>query len=172
MIQKKVCMLGASAVGKTSLVKKFVEGIFSEKYLTSIGVKVDKKRVDLAEDTVQLMLWDIEGVDRYSGFNPRYLRGAAAAIIVVDQTRPQSLEDGLEILRMTKENGDIPVFLVVNKNDLPASKLWNCPSESDFISSFDDLFKTSAKSGDGVDQMFTEVAQKIIDCKANGLKVK
>ncbi|MGJ8679827.1 Rab family GTPase, partial [Paraglaciecola sp.] len=63
MIQKKICILGASGVGKTSLIKQYVEGIFSEKYLTSIGVKIDKKIVELDSSSVQLMIWDIEGID-------------------------------------------------------------------------------------------------------------
>ena len=82
MIQKKICVLGASGVGKTSLIKQYVEGIFSEKYLTSIGVKIDKKQVQCESHTVQFMLWDIEGIDRYCGFQPKYLRGASAIIIV------------------------------------------------------------------------------------------
>ena len=84
MIQKKICMLGASGVGKTSLVKQYVEGIFSEKYLTSIGVKIDKKQIETAKHIVQLMIWDIEGIDRYCGFQAKYLRGASAFIIVTD----------------------------------------------------------------------------------------
>ena len=66
MIQKKICLLGASSVGKTSLVKQFVEGIFSEKYLTTIGVKIDKKTLSIANEQVNLLLWDMEGNDRYN----------------------------------------------------------------------------------------------------------
>ncbi|MEP2652993.1 MAG: Rab family GTPase, partial [Paraglaciecola sp.] len=91
MMQKKICLLGSSGVGKTSLIKQYVEGIFSEKYLTSIGVKIDKKQVETESGQVKLMIWDIEGIDRYCGFQPKYLRGAAAYIIVSDQTRSQSL---------------------------------------------------------------------------------
>ena len=112
MIQKKVCILGPTGVGKTSLVKQFVESIFSEKYKTTIGVKIDKKQVNKEGRGVQLLLWDLEGIDRYCGFNPRYLRGASAYIIVVDQTRSQSLLEGIEILEMAKEHyPDIPAFL-------------------------------------------------------------
>lgn len=159
MIQKKICMLGASGVGKTSLVKQYVDGIFSDKYLTSIGVKVDKKIVTLDETQVQLILWDIEGVDRYAGFNTKYIRGAAAAIIVVDQTRPQSLHDGLEICRMTKAVKDIPVVLVLNKNDLPASELWEHADRNEVASLFMKKFQTSAKTGAGVEELFQDVAK-------------
>ena len=63
MIQKKVCILGPTGVGKTSLIKQFVEGIFSEKYKTTIGVKIDKKQVNKDGRGVQLLLWDLEGID-------------------------------------------------------------------------------------------------------------
>ena len=96
MIQKKVCILGPTGVGKTSLIKQFVEGIFSEKYKTTIGVKIDKKQVNKDGRGVQLLLWDLEGIDRYCGFNPLYLRGASAC--VVGQTQSQSLLEGMEIL--------------------------------------------------------------------------
>jgi small GTP-binding protein len=159
MIQKKICMLGASGVGKTSLVKQYVEGIFSEKYLTSIGVKVDKKKVQLDHQDILLMLWDLEGVDRYAGFNAKFLRGAAAALIVVDQTRPQSLLDGLEICRMAKEVKNIPTVLVVNKSDLPASQSWSCSPESDFAGQFEKQYNTSAKLGLGVEALFLDIAR-------------
>jgi len=140
MIQKKLCMLGASGVGKTSLVKQYVEGIFSDKYLTSIGVKIDKKHVQLDDTDVQLMLWDVEGIDRYSGFNPKYLRGAAVVLIVVDHSRPQSLQDALEIAQMTKAVKNVPIVLVINKSDLTPALEWN-----DLLNSFNCYFKHSTR---------------------------
>ncbi|TDO99383.1 Rab family GTPase [Marinomonas balearica] len=163
MIQKKICMLGASAVGKTSLVKQFVEGIFSDKYLTSIGVKIDKKKLEVDETTVQLMLWDIEGVDRYAGFNPKYLRGAAAAIIVVDQTRTQSFLEGIEICRLVKLEKEIPIFLVANKSDLPKSESWDSAADCGVTSLFELSFSTSAKTGEGVEDMFLNVAKAALN---------
>ena len=65
MIKKKICMLGAFAVGKTSLVQRFVNSIFSEKYQTTIGVKIDQKLVQTGDTEVNLMLWDIHGEDNY-----------------------------------------------------------------------------------------------------------
>ncbi|RBO84127.1 Rab family GTPase [Marinomonas aquiplantarum] len=165
MIQKKICMLGASAVGKTSLVKQYVEGIFSDRYLTSIGVKIDKKVVDVGDSSVQLMLWDIEGVDRYAGFNPKYLRGSAAAIVVVDQTRPQSLLDGLEICRMIKAEKDVPVVMVINKSDLPKADGWDGVAENDGLAMIEANFQTSAKTGEGVENMFLAIAELALKTK-------
>ena len=159
MIQKKVCILGPTGVGKTSLVKQFVEGIFSEKYQTTIGVKIDKKLVSKDGQAIQLLLWDLEGIDRYCGFNPRYLRGASACIIVVDQTRSQSLLEGMEILEMTKEHyPELPAFFVVNKTDLPASWHWSEDELAAYADKFLSLTKTSAKTGENVENLFRTIA--------------
>ncbi|WP_429933194.1 Rab family GTPase [Alteromonas sp. 4B03] len=159
MIQKKVCILGPTGVGKTSLVKQFVEGIFSEKYKTTIGVKIDKKQVNKDGRGVQLLLWDLEGIDRYCGFNPRYLRGASAYIIVVDQTRSQSLLEGIEILDLAQEHyPDIPAFFVVNKTDLPTSWHWSEEELITYAQRFSSLTKTSAKTGENVENLFSTIA--------------
>lgn len=159
MIQKKVCILGPTGVGKTSLIKQFVEGIFSEKYKTTIGVKIDKKQVNKDGRGVQLLLWDLEGIDRYCGFNPRYLRGASAYIIVVDQTRSQSLLEGMEILELAREHyPDIPAFFVVNKTDLPTSWHWSEEELNSYAQKFASLTKISAKTGENVENLFSTIA--------------
>jgi small GTP-binding protein len=159
MIQKKLCVLGASGVGKTSLIKQYVEGIFSDKYLTSIGVKIDKKTVQLNDFNVQLMLWDIEGIDRYSVFNPKYLRGAAVVIIVVDPTRPQSLHEGIDIANRVKATKNIPIVLTLNKSDLPAAENWEIIINQGSQALFEAEYQTSAKQNIGIEKMFFEVAK-------------
>ena len=163
MIQKKICLLGATGVGKTSLVKQYVEGIFSEKYLTSIGVKIDKKQIETDKQSVQFMIWDIEGIDRYCGFQAKYLRGAAAFIIVTDHTRAQSLVEGLEIFEMVKDVADVPCILAINKTDLPASWHWSESELEEIKHSFSHFFNTSAKTGDGVETMFSYLAQVLTE---------
>tara|TARA_A200000113_G_scaffold218540_1_gene226172 strand:+ start:1579 stop:2064 length:486 start_codon:yes stop_codon:yes gene_type:complete len=159
VIQKKVCILGPTGVGKTSLIKQFVEGIFSEKYKTTIGVKIDKKQVNKEGRGIQLLIWDLEGIDRYCGFNPRYLRGASAYIVVVDQTRSQSLTEGMEILELAKEHyPDIPAFFVINKTDLPTSWHWSEEELNTCSQQFALLTKTSAKTGENVESLFNTIA--------------
>lgn len=159
MIQKKVCILGPTGVGKTSLIKQFVEGIFSEKYKTTIGVKIDKKQVNKEGRGIQLLIWDLEGIDRYCGFNPRYLRGASAYIVAVDQTRSQSLTEGMEILELAKEHyPDTPAFFVINKTDLPYSWHWSENELDSCSQKFALLTKTSAKTGENVESLFNTIA--------------
>lgn len=159
MIQKKICLLGASSVGKTSLVKQFVEGIFNEKYLTTIGVKVDKKRVEVNGKSVQLMLWDIEGNDQYNVFQERYLRGAAGYIIVVDHTRSSSLLEGIDIHTLARQVTSAPAILVINKSDLPKQWHWQDKELEQYKDIFDHQFSTSAKTGEQVENMFQTMAK-------------
>ena len=162
MIQKKICLLGASSVGKTSLVKQFVEGIFSEKYLTTIGVKVDKKSLSIGNEEIQFMLWDMEGNDTYNVFQARYLRGAAGYIIVVDQTRASSLHEGVDIHTLAKQVTNCPAILAINKSDLPAT--WNMDDSENkaCLNLFDLQFSTSAKTGENVDAMFLALAKLLL----------
>src|SRR4030095_5171007 len=97
MIQKKICMLGTFAVGKTSLVQRFVESIYSDKYHTTVGVKIDKKLVKVGEQEMMMLLWDIEGAETAHELRKSYLRGAAGYLLVADGTRNDTLYRALEI---------------------------------------------------------------------------
>jgi small GTP-binding protein len=169
MIQKKICLLGASSVGKTSLIKQFVEGIFSEKYLTTIGVKVDKKSLVVDDDEINFMLWDIEGNDRYNVFEERYLRGAAGYIIVVDQTRASSLIEGLDIHTLAKQVTSCPAVLAINKSDLPSTWHFSALEQDAYQKLFDLQFTTSAKTGEHVDDMFLALAALLLKDKKNDI---
>ena len=92
MLQKKVCVLGAYAVGKTSLISRFVKSVFSEKYHTTVGVKIDKKEVQLESGTIRLMLWDLAGEDDFSKVRLSFLRGSSGYLLVVDPTRPDTFQ--------------------------------------------------------------------------------
>nr|MBP9202126.1 hypothetical protein [Gemmatimonadales bacterium] len=77
VLQKKLCMLGAVGVGKTSLVRRFVESLFSERYQATVGVKIDRKVVTVGPDTLNLMLWDLQGEAEHQAARLEYLRGSA-----------------------------------------------------------------------------------------------
>ena len=119
MLQKKICMLGGFAVGKTSLVRRFVQSIFSETYLTTVGVKIDKKSVVLSDKTVDLILWDLAGEDDIGSFRLSYVRGASGLVLVVDGTRAATLPVALTLReRAEAEFGAMPFVLLLNKSDL------------------------------------------------------
>ena len=163
MIQKKICMLGATGVGKTSLVSRFVLSLFSDTYLTTIGVKVDKKAIAVDGRDVTLMLWDIYGEDEFQTVRPSYLRGASGYLLVADGTRAATLET-VRGLQKTAAGvvGDVPFVLVLNKADLATDwrvddrALWKLAEQGWTV------IRTSAKTGEGVEEAFLKLAQRVI----------
>src|SRR5262249_20124818 len=128
MIQKKICMLGAFAVGKTSLVARFVESIFSDRYLTTVGVKISKKILPIGHEAYQLMLWDLEGEDEFLQINTSYLRGSSGYLLVVDGTRRTTIDTAVSIQqRVTNEAGNMPFVVLFNKSDLESE--WDISNE-------------------------------------------
>jgi small GTP-binding protein len=159
MIQKKICMLGASAVGKTSLVARFVKSVFSEKYHTSIGVKVDKKAVRVGEEDVNLLLWDLYGEDEFQKLQQSYLRGSAGYVLAVDGTRRETLDRAVVLQSRAEEIvGIAPFVLVVNKSDLSDNWEVDDAALADLAKRNWPSFKTSAKTGAGVEEMFLALA--------------
>ena len=164
MIQKKICMLGAFAVGKTSLVQRFVSGIFSEKYHTTVGVKIDKKTVTVDEQEITLILWDLHGEDEFQKIRASYLRGSAGYLLVVDGTRRKTLEVANSLHTMARETlGDVPYVVLVNKSDLVSK--WEIGQE-DLDKTFSGdkiILNASAKTGEGVENAFLTLAQSLTE---------
>lgn len=159
MIQKKVCMLGAFAVGKTSLVSRYVKSIFSEKYHTTVGVKIDKKLVDVAGHRVNLILWDLHGEDEFQKVRTSYLRGSSGYILVADGTRRATLDTALSLHHRAKETiGHVPFILLLNKADLKAEWEVEQPALDALTAQGWTLMETSAKAGEGVEQAFLHLA--------------
>ena len=160
MLQKKICMLGSFSVGKTSLVKRFVESIFSEKYLTTVGVKIDKKVVSIGGQDVTLMLWDLYGEDEYQKIRMSYLRGASGYLLVGDGTRAATVDKALGILDEAEKNfGKIPCILALNKCDLTEEWAIAPEREAEFAARARRVIRTSAKTGEGVELAFEELAK-------------
>ena len=163
-IKKKICMVGSFAVGKTSLVKRYVDSIFSEKYLTTVGVKIDKKSVDVGDREVDLILWDIQGEDEFTKVHTAYLRGMSGYLLVADGTRLHTLDTAISLKEMVdKEIGEIPFVFIINKKDLAAE--WAIDQDS--ISRLSEeqgwvALETSAKTGLGVEEAFLTLAKAIL----------
>jgi len=166
MIQKKICLIGAFAVGKTSLVQRFVKSMFAEKYHTNIGVKIDKKIVTVGESEVTLVLWDLVGQDEFKAVEIGYLRGSAGYLLVADGTRRATLECAVDLhTRAQDAIGRVPFRLLVNKADLAPT--WEVTDE-DLIKIAERgwaVGRTSAKTGDHVESAFVSLTQEILQAK-------
>jgi small GTP-binding protein len=163
MLQKKICMLGSFAVGKTSLVRRFVESIYSDVYQTTVGVKIDKKNVQLNEREVSLVLWDIYGEDDYQKMRWAYLRGASGYLLVADGTRKATLEKAVSLEQKVREEvGAIPFVLVINKSDLIRDWELDPALESQLAGQGWTMRRSSAKTGEGVEESFSLLTQKML----------
>lgn len=163
MIQKKVCLLGTSGVGKTSLIARFVHSIFSEKYLTTLGVKTDKKIVQLDGTDVTLVIWDLAGDDDFQRLQTSYLRGTSGYLLVADGTRRVTLDQALDLQKRVAENlAGTPFILVLNKADLAAQWELDEARIQTLAAADFPILKTSAKEGAGVEEAFTQLARRII----------
>ena len=163
MLQKKICMLGSFAVGKTSLVRRFVASIYSDVYQTTVGVKVDKKNVQVNGTDLTLFLWDIYGEDDYQKMHWTYLRGASGYLLVADGTRKATIDKAFSLeQRVREEVGVIPFVFVINKCDL--SQDWEVDSalQAQLTEKNWNLLRSSAKTGEGVEEAFALLTRKIL----------
>lgn len=153
-------MVGAFSVGKTSLIQRYVHSIFTDAYLSTIGVKISKKKLSYSGQETTLMLWDLEGKDDFVGVNLSYLRGASGLLLVADGTRAETLEIAMGLRSVVfTQFGSIPHRLLVNKADL--SEEWEILPEH--LSTLEKqgvyVSLTSAKTGQGVEEAFLSLAE-------------
>ena len=162
-MNKKICMIGGSAVGKTSLVARFVRSLFSEKYLTTVGVKIDKKTVSVAGQDANLILWDLNGDDEFQKLQMTYLRGAAGYLLVADGCRRATLQTALDLqARVTQTIGDAPFILAVNKADLRPDWEIDAAALKELAARGWHVRETSAKTGQGVEEAFQKLAELML----------
>ena len=155
-------MLGGFSVGKTSLVRRYVESIFSETYLTTVGVKVDKRTVQLTDKAVSLILWDLAGEEDTVSLRTSYLRGLAGYVLVADGTRPSTLKIALSLHQSVEaEFGAIPFVLLLNKCDLKEE--WAISSaELDKLRHNGWWVRpSSARTGESVEDAFLDLAVRV-----------
>ena len=163
MLQKKICMVGVFGTGKTCLVQRYVHSIFSTKYLSTVGVKIDRREIQAKGQPVSLVLWDLEGKEATRDINPSYLRGAHGILYVVDGTRRETFEQIFEINTLvTSTLGAVPSVVALNKSDL--TDQWQLkPADEKRLSSAGFFpLQTSAKSGAGVEAAFQQLADATV----------
>lgn len=160
MIQKKICMVGMYGTGKTSLVQRFVHSLFSDKYHSTVGVKIDRKEVDLDGTAVNLLLWDLAGKDEFEDIPSSYVRGSAGIFYVVDGTRRETLDQLAEIRETVRGAiGEVPSLVALNKKDLIDAWRLGQGDYSELLDAGLHTLGTSAKSGEGVEEAFLWLAR-------------
>lgn len=163
MLKKKICLLGSFGVGKTSLVARFVHSMFSDKYHTTVGVKIDKKTFEFNGEEVTLMIWDMAGEEDGAPVKLNQVRDAAGYLLVMDGTRSKTLEVARSIQeRVENEIGSQPFILLVNKADLRSE--WEIPDSAweELRAAGWTILETSAKTGDHVEEAFLGLTARIL----------
>jgi small GTP-binding protein len=163
IVQKKICLLGDFAVGKTSLVRRFVEGRFDDRYLSTIGVKVSRKKVMRSDYQLNMLIWDLVGGNEFSRAETGYLLGTAGALIVCDLTRPDTLA---ALRRYTHQiravNPGVSLLFLGNKVDLVAERKISDEVLTAVSAELGvNYLFTSAKTGERVETTFSVLADLI-----------
>jgi small GTP-binding protein len=173
IISKKICMVGDFGVGKTSLIRRFIDQQFSDHYLSTIGVKISRKLLPLPSSdgsarSIQLMIWDVEGKTKFQPIAPSYLEGAAAAIIVADVNRQETIAHINEHIALINavNKGRASLIIALNKIDTLTDKTAVVNDEQfqelNSMSNFVSTCFTSAKTGESVGGMFTTIAKRLM----------
>lgn len=166
---KKICMLGDFAVGKTSLTRQFVKGIFDDNYLSTIGVKVDRKVIRVSQDgneaQLTMMVWDLAGSEKFNHTRANYLRGAAGAILVCDLTRLETLK-GLQSYAddLREISPKAKLILIGNKYDLVKQRQITPQHLETAVANLNvyAYYLTSAKTGNNVDAAFQKLGELML----------
>ena len=163
VLQKKVCLLGDFAVGKTSLVHRFVEGTFSDKYLSTIGAKVSRKLVSVQGCMISMLIWDLVGGEA-TRLMRNYYRGASGAILVCDLTRNETFDVLIRYAESFREvNPKSPVIIVGNKVDLITERTVDDARLARLAAKFRTAwYTTSAKTGEHVEELFLALGHRML----------
>ena len=163
-VKVKICLLGNPAVGKTSLIRKYVYDVYSDKYIGTLGTKVSKKVVEIEDREVTMLIWDLMGEHEFRRIQRTAFKGTQGALVVCDLTRKETL-DGFDFWpeNLHEVTGDVPIIFLGNKDDLPDKQI----SESDIKPYADrygtEYYLTSAKTGKHVEEAFLNLARKIVE---------
>jgi small GTP-binding protein len=171
-IKRKVLLLGDGAVGKTSLIRKFVTDKFDDKYIATIGTKVTKKQLELKNKDeiiyLTLMIWDVLGQKGYRSVQSSSFKGADGVILVCDFTREETLRS-LEEYWMPSIGDNLSklgLVFVANKSDLAGQAQFSLDVLQKLASKYgSSAFSSSAKTGENVEELFLSLGEMLTDIK-------
>jgi small GTP-binding protein len=173
VISKKICFIGDYGVGKTSLIRRFVDRQFSDQYLSTLGVKISRKLVEIPTadsanyKQIQLLIWDLEGQTKFHAITPSYLQGAAGAVIVADLNRQDTIAhvtDHINLVSSVNPKG-VSAIVALNKSDLYDEQNLEKLSQIDWFQDYPQIvatYTTSAKIGKNVDEIFQKLAHSMM----------
>jgi small GTP-binding protein len=157
MIRKKILLLGDFNVGKTSLIRRYIDNTFDDRYLTTIGVKISKKILELHGLECELLIWDVEGATPRKSIASSYMKGASGAIFVCDVGRSETMESLDEHIKtFLALNPNAHYVIAYNKSDLLSVQ------QKEALELSGNTFLTSAKNASNVEMLFTTLAKEML----------
>jgi small GTP-binding protein len=171
MLKYKIVLAGAKDVGKSSLIARFVDGTFSETMMDTIGVAFKRKKMIVDENKeLDLTIWDFGGEEKYRFLFPSYVNGAAAALILFDITRKETLEDVQNWVNIVDENADenIVKILIATKIDLKEERQISIDDGKELCKKYgcyEEPLGTSSKTGENVEKAFRKAAEAIMNVR-------
>ena len=171
-ISCKIVLLGETGVGKTSIITRYIANSFSQVVMTSTGSSFFSKKIEINESKrVKLQIWDTAGQEKYRSLAKIFYQSASVAILVYDVTLKRTFENLKEYwVGEIKANApdDIILAIAANKSDDYINQEVNIQEAKDLAKSLNAIFVcTSAKLGNGIDDLFKMVAEKFIDPEKN-----
>ena len=159
---RKVCLIEDGAVGKTSLVRRYVLDVFSDDYISTFGAKVSKKVMMFGDVELTIMIWDILGQKSGAAMHSAYFSGANGAFLVCDNTRPETF-DGLNswYQEFSRVASKVPVIPLANKCDMRSQVTEESMASTSRAIGWD-FRRTSAKTGEGVEEAFLQLGKMIM----------
>lgn len=168
MIKFKIVVAGAKNVGKTSLIRRYATGKFSESTLSTIGVDFETKRVQVGEEEILLNIWDFAGEKKFRTLLPSYVSGASGALMLYDITDRESLKDLSDWINVISSvpKGPKTKILIEAKADLEDRREIKKKEGEEILKKFEfqgDLLSTSAKTGENVEEAFQMLGKQILE---------
>lgn len=162
-LKKKICIIGPLATGKTSIVQRYVENRFPEKYNFTVGASISNKIINFEGRKIHLDLWDLGGADHANKINQDFIKGMSGYILIFDCTRLSSLSMCISIKnKLELTEGKIPFICLINKNDLSKQNKISRATVDELKTAGWNFIKTSAKTGLGINKAFMSLVEKMI----------
>lgn len=160
----KITVVGEGGVGKTTLIKRYITGVFSHSK-TTIGVSFAIANVNIQNTVVKMQIWDLAGEERFRNLLPSFCKGSNGALVVFDLSRYPTflaLAEWIELVR--KNTCSIPIILAGSKADLTADKTVDQHQIKELIDKYclKNYYSFSSKTGENIDKIFLELASSVL----------